>query len=90
MRASAFVYAALMRERLLSIDTLRFMKDPSKINILSLEHICHKSSLHLTSFSFVVVFSFENVGRSFLLVIEMFGTIEETTANERRNVSIIP
>ena len=52
-----------MRERLLSIDTLRFMKDPSKINILSFEHICHKSSLHLTSFSFVVVFSFENVGR---------------------------
>ena len=37
MRASAFVYAALMRERLLSIDTLRFMKDPSKINILSFD-----------------------------------------------------
>ena len=42
-----------MHERLLSVDTLRFMKDPSKINILSFEHICHKSSLHLTSFSFV-------------------------------------
>lgn len=79
-----------MRERLLSIDTLRFTKDPSKINILYFQHICHISSLHLTSFSFVVVFPFENVGRLFFLVIEIFGTIEETTANERRNVSMIP
>ena len=46
MRASAFVYAALMRERLLSIDTLRFMKDPSKINILSFEHNLKGSSLN--------------------------------------------
>ena len=79
-----------MHERLLSVDTLRFMKDPSKINILYFEHICHKSSLHLTSFSFVAVFPFEIVGRLFFLVIEIFGTIEETTEMKGGTFQLFP
>lgn len=65
MHACAFVYAAfLMRE----------------INILYYEHICHKSSMHLTTFSFAFVFPLENVVQTFFLVIEIVGTIQETTA----------
>ena len=47
--------------------------------MLYFAHICHNSSMDLTTFSFLVVFPLENIVLLFFLVIGILGTNQETT-----------